>query len=241
MKQSASILARTIFVSLTAASTIVAVAACKGDKGTPAASGPTDTADTTPKEGSMANKSTDPGTPEATPGHGGAATPQPDPGAPAQPTAGIKGEPLAPGAPAPDFTGKTFDGRTITLHELKGAPVVVYFYPKDETPGCTLEAQEFATELPDLTSAGATVIGISMDSLDSHREFAASHNLTFPLLSDPDGAIAARYGVSTEGGHARRVTFVIGPDGKIARTFPQVSVKGHAAEVTAVIKGLPKK
>jgi peroxiredoxin Q/BCP len=231
MKKSiARIVVRTSFVALAAAAAAGATA-CKGDKGTPAASGPADKGVDT-----MASKPTDPtgpAAPEATPGRGAAAAPE-------APPAAVAGEPLAAGTPAPDFTGKTFDGRTITLHELRGAPVVVYFYPKDATPGCTIEAQDFRDQLPDLTSAGAHVIGISMDSLDSHREFAADQSLTFPLLSDPDGAIASRYGVSTEGGHARRVTFVIAPDGTIAKTFPQVDPKGHAAEVAALIKSLPK-
>jgi peroxiredoxin Q/BCP len=156
---------------------------------------------------------------------------------PAEPAAATA-TPLAPGAPAPDFTAEAHDGRTIHLQDLRGKPVVLYFYPKDETPGCTAEAQDFRDELPDLAATGATVIGVSMDSLDSHREFAKNHQLTFPLLSDPDGAIAARYGVSTASGHARRVTFVIDGKGTIAKVFPQVSVQGHADEVAQVVRSL---
>jgi peroxiredoxin Q/BCP len=142
------------------------------------------------------------------------------------------------GAPAPDFTAEAHDGKTIAMKDLRGKPVVVYFYPKDETPGCTIEAHEFRDELPDITTAGATVIGISMDSLASHREFATNHQLNFPLLADEQGELAAKFGVPTTSGYAQRVTFVIGPDGKIARVFPQVSVKGHAEEVVAVVQSL---
>jgi peroxiredoxin Q/BCP len=147
---------------------------------------------------------------------------------------------LAAGGMAPDFTATAHDGSQVHLAALRGSPVVLYFYPKDETPGCIAEAESFRDELPDLTSAGAKVIGISLDSLDSHRAFAASHGINFPLVSDADGAIAASFGVSTQGGFAERTTFVIGPDGTIARVFPRVRVSGHIDEVRTALAAIAK-
>lgn len=147
-------------------------------------------------------------------------------------------EPLAEGTPAPDFTAPAHDGTTVQLSKLQGKPVVLYFYPKDETPGCTVEAQSFRDEMPDFEQHGATVLGVSLDSIESHKQFAENHNLQFPLLADTEGEIATKYGVSTEGGYARRVTFVIDPKGTIAKVYPQVNVKGHADEVLEVVKSL---
>lgn len=147
-------------------------------------------------------------------------------------------EPLAQGTPAPDFTAQAHDGTTVQLSKLQGKPVVLYFYPKDETPGCTIEAQSFRDEMPDFEQHGATVLGVSLDSIESHKQFAENHNLQFPLLADTKGEVATKYGVSTEGGYARRVTFVIDPKGTIAKVYPQVDVKGHADEVLEVVKSL---
>lgn len=145
---------------------------------------------------------------------------------------------LAEGTSAPDFTAQAHDGTTVQLSELRGKPVVLYFYPKDETPGCTIEAQSFRDEMPDFEQHGATVLGVSLDSIESHKQFAENHKLQFPLLADTEGEIAAKYGVSTEGGYARRVTFVIDPKGAIAKVYPQVDVKKHADEVLEVVKSL---
>lgn len=156
----------------------------------------------------------------------------PEAAQPAAPT------PLAEGQEAPDFTAPAHDGTTVELAKLRGKPVVLYFYPKDETPGCTVEAQSFRDELPELAKLDATLIGVSMDSLESHKTFADNHKLNFPLISDADGAIAAKYGVDTSKGYTARVTFVIGPDGKIAKVYPAVQVQGHADEVLAALQSL---
>jgi peroxiredoxin Q/BCP len=162
----------------------------------------------------------------------------PDEGPTAAPVVAPEAPPhlLAVGAPAPAIRATAHDGSTVDLAASKGRWVVVYFYPKDETPGCIVEAEGFRDELPDLTSAGAQVIGVSMDSLDSHRAFAEARGLRFPLLADGDGAIAKAFGVSTANGYAERVTFVIGKDGAIARVFPRVKARGHAAEVLAALR-----
>ena len=145
---------------------------------------------------------------------------------------------LAEGQDAPDFTAQAHDGSTIELGKLRGAPVVLYFYPRDETPGCTAEAQAFRDDQPELAKLNARVIGVSLDSLDSHKAFADHHGLNFPLVADPGGEIAARYGVDTSRGVAARVTYVIDASGKIAKVYPKVQVQGHADEVLAVLQSL---
>jgi peroxiredoxin Q/BCP len=176
---------------------------------------------------------------------------QPDPGAAAKPAeatavapegaeqaARAAPTPLAEGQEAPDFTAPAHDGSTVELAKLRGKPVILYFYPKDETPGCTVEAQSFRDELPELAKLDATLIGVSMDTLESHKAFADNHKLNFPLISDADGAIAAKYGVDTSKGYTARVTFVIGADGKIAKVYPAVQVQGHADEVLAALQSM---
>jgi peroxiredoxin Q/BCP len=174
---------------------------------------------------------------------------QPDPAAaaakPAEPTAVVPegaeqavASPLAEGQEAPDFTAPAHDGSTVELSKLRGKPVVLYFYPKDDTPGCTVEAQAFRDDLPELQKLDAHVVGVSMDNLESHKTFADNHKLNFPLISDADGAIAAKYGVDTSKGYTARVTFVIGVDGRIARVYPAVQVQGHADEVLTALQSL---
>ncbi|ACY14431.1 peroxiredoxin [Haliangium ochraceum] len=145
---------------------------------------------------------------------------------------------LAVGAPAPDFTAPTHDGTSVQLSALRGQPVVLYFYPKDETPGCTAEAQAFRDEMPAFEKLDATVIGVSLDSVESHKAFADNHSLNFPLAADPDGAIAAKYGVDTSRGVAARVTYLIAADGTVAAVFPEVRVDGHADEVLAALQAM---
>lgn len=145
---------------------------------------------------------------------------------------------LAEGQEAPDFTAQAHDGTTIELGKLRGEPVVLYFYPKDETPGCTAEAQAFRDDQPELEKLNARVIGVSLDSLDSHKAFADNHELNFPLVADPGGEIATKYGVDTSRGVAARVTYVIDASGKIAKVYPKVQVQGHADEVLAVLQSL---
>lgn len=167
------------------------------------------------------------------------ATGQNQPAAPGAAAAAPASTLLAEGQDAPDFTAQAHDGTTIELAKLRGEPVVLYFYPKDETPGCTAEAQAFRDEQPEFEKVKARVIGVSLDSLDSHKAFADNHQLNFPLVADPGGEIAARYGVDTSRGVAARVTYVIDANGKIAKVYPKVQVQGHADEVLAALQSLP--
>lgn len=145
--------------------------------------------------------------------------------------------PLARGAAAPAVTFALSDGERLSLASLTGKPVVVYFYPKDDTPGCTVEAQEIRDLHEDLKSTGAVVIGVSTDAAESHQAFAQKHALPFALASDPSGDVAKAFGVPMKNGRVTRVSFVIGADGRIKQTFAQVTPKGHAAELLAALKG----
>jgi len=143
--------------------------------------------------------------------------------------------PLSAGAPAPDVTFALHTGEKLSLASLRGKPVVVYFYPKDDTPGCTVEAQEIRDLYEELKRTGAVIVGVSTDAQDSHRAFAEKHALPFLLASDESGDIAKAFGVPMRNGRMTRVSFVIGADGRIKRTFPQVTPKGHAAELLQAI------
>lgn len=162
-------------------------------------------------------------------------TPMP---AEAETTAAVPDEPLAPGTVAPDFTAETHDGKTLQLTALKGKSVVLYFYPKDDTPGCTAEAKGFRDLMTEYDKVGAVVIGVSTDGQQSHQEFAEKYGLPFALVSDTDGRLAKSFGVGVTLGYTKRVTFVIGPDGKIAATYNSVDVEGHAEQVLEVLAGL---
>ena len=142
------------------------------------------------------------------------------------------------GTSAPDIEGVAQNGDKVRLADFRGRPVVVYFYPKDDTPGCTAEAQGMRDEWTALQAAKAVVIGVSTDSADSHRAFTQKYELPFLLLPDPDAKIARAFGVPVHLGFAKRVTFVIDKQGRIAKVFPDVSPKGHAQEVLAVLRGL---
>lgn len=151
---------------------------------------------------------------------------------------------VAVGSPAPDFTLPTDQGE-VSLAALKGKPVVVYFYPKDNTPGCTKEAIGFSCLADEFEKAGATVIGISPDTAEKHGKFRAKHKLTMALASDPEHKVAESYGAWGEKSlygkkyfGIIRSTFLVAPDGTIARTWPKVSVEGHAEEVLAAVKAL---
>jgi peroxiredoxin Q/BCP len=143
--------------------------------------------------------------------------------------------PLSSGAPAPDVVFAVHTGEQLRLSGLRGKPVVVYFYPKDDTPGCTIEAQEIRDLYGQLQSSGAVVIGVSTDGRDSHQAFAEKHALPFLLASDESGELARAFGVPLKNGRATRVSFVIGADGRVKRAFPQVTPKGHAAELLSAI------
>lgn len=147
--------------------------------------------------------------------------------------------PLAAGNRAPDFTARASDGTEVKLSALRGRPVVVYFYPRDETPGCVAEAAAFQAASTEFAQHGAVVIGVSMDDDASHRAFAARHALEFHLISDKEGQLAARFGVPTNLGMARRTTFVIDKKGMIARTFEDVNPNAHDVEVLAALEELP--
>ena len=140
------------------------------------------------------------------------------------------------GKPAPQVKAKAHDGTDVDLAAMKGKPVVLYFYPKDETPGCTKEAQAFRDSWTDLAKSGVVVIGVSTDSLDSHKQFAEHHKLPFHLISDADGSIAKAYGVPNNAGFLGRQTFVIGADGNVKKIYRSVDVSKHASEVLADVK-----
>jgi peroxiredoxin Q/BCP len=149
---------------------------------------------------------------------------------------------LQVGEPAPDFALEADDGTTVQLSDLAGQTVVLYFYPKDDTPGCTVEACEFRDLGPDYEASGARVLGVSTDALDSHRRFRAKYGLEFTLLSDPDHLVAEAYGVWVEKSNygrtymgVERSTFVIGPDGMLTQALYRVRPKGHAAQVLDLV------
>ena len=142
------------------------------------------------------------------------------------------------GKPAPDFTTTAQDRTSVHLAALAGKPVVLYFYPKDETPGCTTEACSFRDAWNQLAAKGVVLIGISADTLDSHKEFTEHWKLPFLLVSDPDGSIAKKYDVPFEGMHKRQ-TVVIGADGIVRKVYRKVDVAVHAQQVLADLSPSP--
>jgi thioredoxin-dependent peroxiredoxin len=147
------------------------------------------------------------------------------------------------GDPAPSFTGQNQDGKTVKLADFAGKKIVLlYFYPKDNTPGCTKEACGFRDRLGDLQKDNVEVIGVSFDSAESHKEFIAQYHLNFNLLADPDGKIADAYGVRMAGkSMAKRASFLIGTDGKVAHVTDAGNPDTHFSEMQAAIAGLKKK
>jgi peroxiredoxin Q/BCP len=145
---------------------------------------------------------------------------------------------LAEGDTAPDFQMPATAGRTVSLEDYKGKPLILYFYPKADTPGCTKEACAFQEAMPHLQEIGLDVIGVSPDKIKPIEKFAAKYGLTFPLASDEDHAVAQRYGTWVEKSMygrkymgMERSTFLIGPDGKMLKMWRKVSVTGHADDV----------
>ena len=151
--------------------------------------------------------------------------------------AGLANDDLV-GKPAPDFKELAHDGTMVHLAALRGKRVVVYFYPKDETPGCTKEACSLRDAQREIEKTGAVVLGISADTRESHLAFANHHKLPFLLLSDPQGMIARSYGVPFEG-HHRRQTFVIGTDGTILKAYRTVDVTVHAGQILSDLQNAP--
>lgn len=140
------------------------------------------------------------------------------------------------GEPLPEIAGQTQSGAVVSTSQFRGQWLVVYFYPKDKTPGCSREAQAFDAALESLRSRGAEVIGVSVDSAASHRSFADTYGLRFPLIADPDKQITRRLGLINEKGtSARRTTLLVDPEGRVVRVFENVKVDGH---VEAVLQAL---
>ncbi|MEO7036456.1 MAG: peroxiredoxin [Polyangiaceae bacterium] len=144
---------------------------------------------------------------------------------------------LAEGADVPDVSALAQDGKTVKLRALKGKPVVVYFYPKDDTPGCTIEAKGIRDQYAELNKL-AVVLGVSTDTSESHKAFADKFNLPFELLDDSSHALVTAFGVPVNSGHAKRVTFVIDGAGKVRKVFRNVNPDGHAAELIEALKAL---
>ena len=149
---------------------------------------------------------------------------------------------IDPGKKAPAFTLKDQHGRTHRLSDYAGRHVVLYFYPKDDTPGCTQQACDFEAELPHFEAGKAVVLGVSILDEKSKAKFATKHRVTFPLLADPDHEVAGKYGVWQE--KARygrkymgivRTTYLIGPEGTVVRRWDKVKVDGHVREVAGAV------
>jgi peroxiredoxin Q/BCP len=146
---------------------------------------------------------------------------------------------LAAGTAAPDVQGKDAKGQTQHLSDRKGHVSIVYFYPKDGTPGCTKEACAFRDTFDKFTQRGVTIFGVSRDDEASHAKFLAEHSLPFPLVADPSGSIQKAYGVPDRApGLASRVTFLVAADGRIAKVWPDVDPAVHADEVFQAIEQL---
>ncbi|WP_367306557.1 thioredoxin-dependent thiol peroxidase [Alicyclobacillus acidocaldarius] len=150
---------------------------------------------------------------------------------------------LEVGVKAPEFSAESDSGEIVKLSDLRGKVVVLYFYPKDDTPGCTQEACAFRDLKSRFEEAGAVIYGVSRDDIRSHAKFRDKHGLNFPLLSDPDGQICQAYDVLKEKNMygrktvgIERTTYVIDRDGAIAAVFPKVKVDGHAEEVLAKVR-----
>ena len=152
---------------------------------------------------------------------------------------------IEPPAKAPAFSLQATDGATVKLSELKGKPVVLYFYPKDDTPGCTKEACAFRDRLAEIQKLGAVVLGVSADNVASHKKFSEKFSLNFPLLADTDHKMAEQYGAWREKNMygkismgIQRSTFLIDARGAVAKVWKKVSVDGHDQQVIDALKAL---
>jgi thioredoxin-dependent peroxiredoxin len=149
-----------------------------------------------------------------------------------------------PGDPAPDFAGLTTDGSRVRLRDYRGKTLVLYFYPRDDTPGCTAQACSLRDRNAEIMAKGAAVLGVSAQDVESHQRFSRKYKLSFPLLADTDRAVARAYGAIGGGlggtlrgmlGMAERVTFVIDAQGRIAHVIDDVDTKDHATQVLALL------
>lgn len=154
---------------------------------------------------------------------------------------------LTAGTPAPAFSGVDTDGQPIGSAEFAGRPYVLYFYPKDDTPGCTTEACEFRDAHPRFTELGVEVVGVSRDKTTAHRKFVDKYSLPFRLIADTDESVCKAFDViqlKTACGRTSlgvvRTTYLVGADGVIAQAWPKVSVKGHVAAVQAAVEAMSK-
>jgi peroxiredoxin Q/BCP len=153
--------------------------------------------------------------------------------------------PLRAGDPAPDFSGNLTDGTPVSLKDYRGKKLVMYFYPMDDTPGCTKQACSLRDHNKEIAAKGAAVLGVSTQGEESHQKFTAKYKLNFPLLADTDGAVGRAYGtiggpgllskLKSAAGMADRVTFVIDEKGKIAHVIDKPDVANHAEEVLALL------
>ena len=149
----------------------------------------------------------------------------------------------AAGTPAPDFSLTTGDGSQVSLKDYRGKWVVLYFYPKDFTSGCTMEARNFQRDLAKFEQSGAVVLGVSVDTAQSHKDFCAKEGLNFKLLADPDAKVSTEYGsVMDYKGEklAARNTFIINPQGEIAKVYTGVKPADHSEQVLKDLAGLKK-
>jgi peroxiredoxin Q/BCP len=145
----------------------------------------------------------------------------------------------AEGTPAPDFTLQSQEGKTVSLKDFRGQWVVLYFYPKDMTQGCTIEAHNFQRDLAQYEAKKAAIVGVSADNIDSHQQFCTKESLTFKLLADPDKKMIAAYGsLAANGMVAARNTFLIDPKGVIRKVYVGVKPNPHSAEVLAALAEL---
>jgi peroxiredoxin Q/BCP len=149
-----------------------------------------------------------------------------------------------PGSAAPDFTLVSQEAASVSLQDYRGKWVVLYFYPKDQTPGCTREAHNFQVDQAKYDQRHSVVLGVSVDSVDSHKKFCAKEGLNFKLLADPDGKVSQAYGSLTNLGvtkFAARHTFLIDPNGQVAKTYISVDPARHSEEVLAELDQLQKR
>ena len=157
--------------------------------------------------------------------------------------AGAVNELPAVGAAAPGFKLTTNEGKQVGLNDFKGKWVVLYFYPKDFTQGCTIEARNFQRDIEKYEAANAVILGVSVDNAESHKEFCAKEGLNFKLLADTDAKVSEQYGSVMEYNGAKlsaRNTFIIDPQGKVVKVFEKVKVAAHSEEVLATLASLQK-